>query len=170
MILEPFTTRPQCLQCLQCLQMPTHAYRRIHEMRGSASDFSRGGLYGIGGTIPFQNPVHDDALKTFVSLRVPTGVSSPSSTPFPLARTRREHFSLERGHRMIRITFGEGLGGTSSNSAITHDHGYAISFAQKWALRPAPEGGFPSQCWGHSACSWKEYSPPDRRGHTRLLS
>ena len=102
-----------------------------------------------------------ESMMTFLSLRVPTDVFSPSSTPFSLARTRRTPFSLERGDR---ITFGEGE--TSSNSAITHR--YAISFAPRWALRPAPEGDFPSNCWDHSACSWEECSPPDRCGHTRL--
>ena len=46
-----------------CLLMHdnNYAYRRLHEMCGSAFEFWGGGVYGIRGTIPFQNHVHSGA-------------------------------------------------------------------------------------------------------------
>ena len=108
--------------------------------------------YGIESTMTFER---------LLALRVSSAdVFSPSSTPFYLARKRQSPFSPERRHQITAP-----IGETSSNSAIIHR--YAISFAPRWALRPAPEGDFPSNCWDHSACSWEECSPPGRCGHTR---
>ena len=121
----------------------------------SSAPFDYVYVYGIESTMIFEG---------LLALRVPSAdVPSPRSTPFYLARKRRSPFLPERRNQ---ITAAKGETSSNSNSAYLHRH--VIRLSLRWTLRAAPEGGFPSACRGHAACSWEECSPPDRCGHTRF--